>query len=290
MFTHQRLPLEAIRRATISSFAALGAFLLTTASVNAQSVTIRRLTTRPRLEGFAGAEHPTAVDALTPIDRLVQRSPVDGAPITERTVVYLGFDAQNLYAVFVCWYSPGALRAHRVNRDRLPDDDDSVALHLDTFHDRRHLYGFQVNPAGVQVDGVFTEGQGWDLSFDTVWDAQTLIRPDRFIVMITVPFSSIRFPEAAEQDWGFFVYRGMPRKNEERSGLRTRRDTWADWRMPRSCEDSSGSMPAIRLRLFPTPHSAGRIRARRTAHRPVSSTAAEGSMSRRSCEAALSWI
>jgi hypothetical protein len=204
-----------MHRLTISSIAAAGALLLAAPRVDAQSVTVRRVTTPPQVEDFASAEHSPAVDGLTPIDRLVQRSPVDGAPITEPTDVYLGFDAQNLYAIFVCWYSPGTLRAHRVNRDRLPDDDDSVALHLDTFHDRRHLYGFQVNPAGVQVDGVFTEGQGWDLSFDTVWDAHTLIRPDRFVVMITVPFSSIRFPEAAEQDWGFFVYRGMPRKDEE---------------------------------------------------------------------------
>jgi hypothetical protein len=108
--------------------------------------------------------------AMTSLQSLVQQSPIDGEPVSERTDVYLGFDAQHLYAVFVCWYAPGAVRAHRVNRDRLPDDDDSVALHVDTFRDQRHLYGFQVNPAGVQADSVYTEGQGWDLSFDTVRD------------------------------------------------------------------------------------------------------------------------
>ena len=72
-----------------------------------------------------------------------------------------------------------------------------------------------MNPAGVPTDGVYTEGQGWDLSFDTVWTAETVIQPERYFVLITVPFSSIRFPATAEHEWGLFVYRGMPRKNEE---------------------------------------------------------------------------
>jgi hypothetical protein len=183
--------------------------------VHAQSLTIQRLASAPHIADFAKADRPEMASAMTSLQSLVQRSPIDGDPVSERTEIYLGFDEQHLYAVFVCWYAPGAVRAHRVNRDRLPDDDDSVALHIDTFRDRRHLYGFQVNPAGVQVDGVYTEGQGWDLSFDTVWQADALIRPDRYVVMITVPFSSIRFPADTEQEWGVFVYRGIPRKNEE---------------------------------------------------------------------------
>jgi hypothetical protein len=152
---------------------------------------------------------------MAKIEGLIQRTPADGASISERTSVYLGYDAHHLHAVFVCSTESGAPRAHRVNRDRLPDDDDSVALHLDTFHDRRRLYGFQVNPAGVQVDGVYTEGQGWDLSFDTVWATETLIQPNRYVVVITIPFSSVRFSATPEQEWGFFVYRGIPRKSEE---------------------------------------------------------------------------
>ena len=180
-----------------------------------QVVTVPRIQAPPKLDDFATFEAPRGSTRMAAIDQLVQRTPVDGAPISERTVVYLGYDAKHLYAVFVCSSAPGTVRAHRVNRDRLPDDDDSVALQLDTFHDRRRLYGFQVNPAGVQVDGIYTEGQGWDLSFDTTWTAETVIRPNGYVVVITVPFSSMRFPAAAEHRWGIFVYRGLPRKNEE---------------------------------------------------------------------------
>src|SRR4029453_1087286 len=99
--------------------------------VHAQSLTIRRLASTPHVADFANADRPEMASAMTSGGALVQRSPIDGGPVSERTEVYLGFDAQHLYAVFVCWYAPGAVRAHRVNRDRLPDDDDSVALHVD---------------------------------------------------------------------------------------------------------------------------------------------------------------
>ena len=196
----------------------MAAPLLLASVASAQSVTIPRLTSAPRLAEIASSaslDRPIAIPHMVAIEGLVQRSPVDGAVISESTAVYLGYDTQHVYALFVCSYPPGAVRAHRVNRDRIPDDDDSVALQLDTFRDRRRLYGFQVNPAGVQTDGVYTEGQGWNLSFDTVWTAETIIQPERYFVLITVPFSSIRFPATAEHEWGLFVYRGMPRKNEE---------------------------------------------------------------------------
>ena len=185
-------------------------------AVHAQSVTVPRVVASPRLADFTDVNVPPSFAAgMAKIEGLIQRAPVDGAPISEKTVVYLGSDNRHLYVVFVCAGPPGAIRAHRVNRDRIPDDDDSVAIHLDTFSDRRRLYGFQVNPAGVQVDGIYTEGQGWDLSFDTVWTADTATLPNGYVVLITIPFSSLRFPKADEQRWGLFVYRGLPRKNEE---------------------------------------------------------------------------
>ena len=42
-------------------------------------------------------------------------------------------------------------------------------MYLDTFHDRKHAYVFWANPLGVQLDGIMTEGQEDDYSFNTVW-------------------------------------------------------------------------------------------------------------------------
>jgi hypothetical protein len=106
----------------------LFSILVVSSEVHAQSLTIRRLASTPHVADFADADRLEVASALTSVQPLVQRSPIDGDPVSERTEVYMGFDDRHLYAVFVCWYAPGAVRAHRVNRDRLPDDDDSVAL------------------------------------------------------------------------------------------------------------------------------------------------------------------
>ena len=50
--------------------------------------------------------------------------------------------------------------------------DDFVAVMLDTFDDRQRSYMFFSNPLGIQADGITTEGQDDDMSFDTVWQSQ----------------------------------------------------------------------------------------------------------------------
>ena len=45
-------------------------------------------------------------------------------------------------------------------------------MYLDTFRDRRRAYVFAVNPLGVQLDGILTEGQGTDYTYDMVWRSE----------------------------------------------------------------------------------------------------------------------
>src|SRR5829696_6861871 len=111
------------RRRTSVCAALTLASVLAPHDAGAQSVAVPRLTTPPRLADFAASEEPSIAREMVAVQGLVQRTPVDGEPVSEHTVVYLGFDAQHLYAVFVCATESGGVRAHRVNRDRLPEDD-----------------------------------------------------------------------------------------------------------------------------------------------------------------------
>lgn len=179
-------------------------------------VRLARVDRPPAFEDFVSMEpSPEIAAKMTRVEGLIQRTPSDGAPVSERTIVYLAYDDKNIYAVFLCYdRTPGKIRAHLANRDKFPGDDDAVAIHLDTFHDRKHAYGFEVNPLGVQIDGIWTEGQGWDLSFDTIWYSRGQLTPRGYVVMITIPFKSLRFQSGQVQSWGFFVYRGISRTNE----------------------------------------------------------------------------
>jgi len=153
-------------------------------------VRLARVDRSPVFEDFLSMDPSSeAATHMTKIEGLVQRTPSDGAPVSERTIVYVGYDEKNIYAVFLCYdRTPGKIRVHLANRDKFPDDDDAVAIHFDTFHDRKHAYGFEMNALGVQIDGIWTEGQGWDLSFDTLWYSRGQLTSQGYVAMITVPF------------------------------------------------------------------------------------------------------
>ncbi len=179
------------------------------------TVQIPRVSVTPRIEDFVhGEPGPDQSAKFARVEGFLQRTPNDSAPVSERTVVYLAYDAEQLYAVFLCFdRNPGSIRARLINRDQIPDDDDSVALQLDTFHDRKHAFGFQSNPRGVQQEGIWTEGAGWDLTFDTLWQSEGRITDWGYVILIRVPFKSLRFPPGLNS-WGLLLFRGIPRNNE----------------------------------------------------------------------------
>ena len=157
---------------------------------------------------------------LVKVDRFIQRVPSDGAPVSQRTEAYLGYDDKNLYVIFVCFDTePQKLRARLSRREDIFDDD-TVEIILDTFHDHRHAYAFNVNALGVQADALWTEGPGtgndnFDPSFDTVWNSAGKVTGRGYVVWIAIPFRSLRFASSDPKTWGIFLNRGIPRNNED---------------------------------------------------------------------------
>jgi hypothetical protein len=152
---------------------------------------------------------------MAKIDDLRQYVPKYGEPITQATHVYLGYDDKHFYVVFVCFDSdPSKIRARLGRRDQITDDD-YVEIDLDTFHDHRRAYQFWSNPLGIQLDNIWTEGQGPDMSFDTVWQSRGQLTEQGYVVWMAIPFDSLRFKPAAEQTWGMIVWRVIPRLSEE---------------------------------------------------------------------------
>jgi hypothetical protein len=140
--------------------------------------------------------------------------------VSEETVAYLGYDQKNLYVAFVCFDDPQKVRARMSRREDIYDDDE-VEVMLDTFHDRRRAYAFQTTPLGVQWDAIWSEASrdeingNFDTSFDTVWDSKGKVTGRGFVVLMSIPFKSLRFPSTKDQVWGIILYRGIVRKNED---------------------------------------------------------------------------
>ncbi|HSF19309.1 MAG TPA: DUF5916 domain-containing protein [Vicinamibacteria bacterium] len=143
-----------------------------------------------------------------------QRKPRDGEPASQKTDVYLSYDAQNLYVVFVCRDDPALVRANLSRREDISSDD-RVGVYLDTFLDRQRSYAFITNPLGIQNDGVLVEGQDEDFDFDTLWYSDGRLTNDGYVVWMAIPFKSLRFSAERAQSWGIALERNIVRENEE---------------------------------------------------------------------------
>jgi hypothetical protein len=185
------------------------------------ALTIPRLNRAPTLDEFLGMKPEGEVALqMAKVTGFVQRNPHNGEKVSEETVAYLGYDQKNLYIVFVCFDDPKKVRARMSRREDIHDDD-QVEVMLDTFHDRRRAYAFQTTPLGVQWDAIWTEASraevsgNFDTSFDTVWDSRGKVTNRGFVVLMAIPFKSLRFPATKQQEWGIILYRGIFRKNED---------------------------------------------------------------------------
>ena len=176
-----------------------------------QTLTIAHVTAPPRLEDFLTGERRDGVSA----DAFLQREPNDLVPATERTEAYISYDDTSLYVVFVCHATdPSRIRA-RMGRREAIFNDDFVGVFLDTFNDRQRAYAFLVSPLGIQLDGIISEGQEDDFSFDTIWQTRGRLTDFGYVVWIAIPFRSLRFPPTSgPRTWRIALMRGIPVKSE----------------------------------------------------------------------------
>src|SRR5499427_1113356 len=207
----------------IASLAALLA--ASSAFAAAPTIQIPRIERPPTLADFE-AMHPIPAvsEHMVKVTGFIAREPADGAQPTQDTDVYLAYDDRNLYAVFICWdREPGKIRARMTRREDIFSDD-SAEIMIDTFNDARRGYTFASNPLGIQWDALWTEGSigvgrpadfsGFDDSFDTVWNSEGRLTGQGYIVLMSIPFKSLRFPSTDIQQWRIILNRSIPRTNE----------------------------------------------------------------------------
>jgi hypothetical protein len=153
---------------------------------------------------------------MAKVDKFTQWIPRDGEPASQETEAYLGYDQDHLYIVFVCFDTePHRIRARRSKREDIFRDD-RVDIFLDTFNDQLRSYAFTINPFGIQADAnwIEREEQQYDRSFDTVWDSRGTLTENGYVIWVSIPFKSLRFPPEKAQEWGILLSRFIPRVNE----------------------------------------------------------------------------
>jgi len=84
------------------------------------------------------------------IDNFTQRSPNPYEPATERTVVRILYDENNLYFSFYNYDStPEAIVVRNMQRDGQLFTSDSVMIYLDPGQTRRNAYNFEIGASGA---------------------------------------------------------------------------------------------------------------------------------------------
>ncbi|MGH7713052.1 MAG: DUF5916 domain-containing protein, partial [Gemmatimonadaceae bacterium] len=151
--------------------------------------------------------------AAAPVtDSFTQIDPDEGRPSSQRTEVRVLYDDDALY-VGVRLHDSGPVIARLGRRDMNLGDSDWFGVMIDSYHDHRTAFGFDVNPAGVRRDEVKTIDQD-DNSWDPVWDVATDTDAGGWTAEYRIPFSQLRFSGDSTQTWGVQFERIIGRRRE----------------------------------------------------------------------------
>lgn len=162
---------------------------------------------------------------VVPMTEFWQTQPNAGAPASQRTAVYVAYSDTALLIGLVAYDDdPSAIISTDSRRDSSLDDTDSFRVMIDGQLDRQNGYVFGTNPAGIEFDGqvsregsgvfIFGGDGGLNLNWDAPWTVRSKIGDFGWSAEMEIPFTSLRFGQGAEQEWGFNFERRIRRNNE----------------------------------------------------------------------------
>ena len=215
---------------------------------------VTRISEPPRIDGRLD---DLVWETATHITDFIQIAPVEGAPASEETEVWMAYDNDYMYFAFYAHYTdPAIMRVNRADREEIRGDDRMSVL-FDTFLDQQRAYQFEVNGYGVQADslvnadgstgfsrsggsssatrssgtrrgggggsGLGNSGQfgiRGDQSWDALFDTSGRIVEDGWTAEMRIPFKSLRYPSrggGTAHQWGFQITRVIRGKSEAQS-------------------------------------------------------------------------
>jgi hypothetical protein len=149
-----------------------------------------------------------------------QYFPTDSLLANQQTIIKMAFDNENLYIGIECYTLGDEFVVPTLRRDYRAGGNDNITLLIDPFNDGINAFMFGTNPAGVQREGLISNGgadNGFSTSWDNKWKNKTKVYDDKYVSEIAIPFSTLRFNKSSKI-WKFNAYRFDMQSNE--------RSTW----------------------------------------------------------------
>ena len=170
-------------------------------------------------------------EQAVPATDFVQMEPVEGAPATERTEVRVLFDADAIYiGAWMFDSEPNRIIVGERRRDASLNQSDAFRVILDTYRDQQNGFVFGTNPGGIEYDGQLANegrggggggrqqggaGGGLNVNWDGSWTVSTDRDEQGWYAYFRIPFSTLRYGAATDQEWGINFARNIGRKNED---------------------------------------------------------------------------
>ncbi|HTL84677.1 MAG TPA: DUF5916 domain-containing protein, partial [Acidimicrobiia bacterium] len=150
-----------------------------------------------------------------------QRFPKDGGKASQDTQFAVLYDDDALYVgVWASDPEPEKIRRTLTRRD-VDAVADGILIGIDSYHDKRTAYVFQINAAGVQRDLMLFDDAAEDDTWDAVWTGDVAVTGDGWTAEVRIPFSQLRFAGGDQHEWGLQVVRMVARNQEQTA--------WSPW-------------------------------------------------------------
>ena len=170
--------------------------------------TIQRAVDQIKLDGIVDEK---SWNDATVISDLIQQFPYDTSRSKVKTEFRATYDDHFLYFSAVAHDNkPGGYAVSSLRRDFRGPGLDGVAVILDTFQDVTNAFFFGLSPAGVQREGLISNGylqqDNLDFSWDNKWYSHVKVFEGYYVAEWAIPFTTIRFKTGAPR-WNVKFHR-----------------------------------------------------------------------------------
>jgi len=152
------------------------------------------------------------------VSKFIQQFPYDTSESKLRTEYRATYDENFIYFGIIAYDNrPGPYVVSSLRRDYRGPGLDGVSVILDPFQDVTNAFFFGVSPAGVQREGLISNGylsmEDLDISWDNKWYSAVKTYQQHWIAEFAIPYKTIRF-KAGQTRWNVKFYRQDSKENE----------------------------------------------------------------------------
>ena len=144
----------------------------------------------------------------------IQYEPFNGAKASQKTDMWIAYDDAAIYVGARMWDNQPDSVVGRIGRRDAFLNADVFEVIIDSYHDKRNGFSFQINPAGSMRDEVYFNDSWTDDSWDGIWEGKTTIDDKGWTAEMRIPLSQLRFSDKDEYTWGILPTRYIQRSGE----------------------------------------------------------------------------